>query len=697
MPRRFHCANAQSNMTPQQDNRAAQRLLPLQPPVVLYPPRALVGLTLLLLATWVVFWPALSGSILWDDDANITRPPLQSLNGLYRIWFDPSASSHAQYYPLVHTAFWLEHKVWGDSMLGYHLITLIWHSLCVVLVFLIVDKLKIPGALLAAAIFALHPVMVESVAWVTEQKNTLSAVFYLAAMLSYFVFDQSRQRKVYLGTFGLYALALLSKTAIVTLPASLLVIFWWRRGTLSWRRDVVPLIPFFVLGFGLSLMTMYVEWKLIGAEGSEFELSFIQRFLLSGRTVWFYLGKLFWPARLSLMYPRWVIDPSQLWQWIFSATAIATTIILWLFRRWTRAPLAAWLFFCFTLFPVMGFLNVYLFKYTFVSDHFQYVASLGIIVLVAGSTATASARYSRFQNVGVASCILLLGTLAAFSWRQTGVYRDALIHYQSILAINPDSWMAHTNLALALFRNGDRKEAFDHMQCALRIKPGSAEIHNNLATLYIQTGRAQESAHETASALAINPDFPPAYNNLGVALMRLNRFTEAIEPLKRAITLAPDYANAHANLGAALAHTGNNSEAIDQLARAIELDPTQVDALNDLGLLLISAGQIEEAKLLFVEAIRLQPNRADIHNNLASALKDSGSIGSAIEHYQTAIHLEPDYVEGYFNLSQALAAAGRRDEAINAARRAIILASAARNESAAKRMNDWLTSYRAKP
>ncbi len=341
---------------------------------------------LVLLLTLVVYWPALNGSLLWDDDAHLTRAKLQSIDGLRRIWFQMGATQ--QYYPLLHSAFWLEHRLWGDSVLGYHLINVVWHMLAVTLVYAILTRLKICGALLAAAIFAVHPVMVESVAWITEQKNTLSAVFYLSSMLVYLKFDQSRRPTNYCLAVVLFVLGLLTKTVTATLPAALLVIFWWQRGKLSWRRDVLPLLPFFAVGAVAGLLTAWVERTQIGATGSDFELSFLARCALAGRVIWFYLGKLFWPANLIFIYPRWTIDPTQAWQWIFSAAALALTIALFILHKRWRAPLAGWLLFCGTLFPVLGFLNVYPFVFSFVADHFQYLASLGIIVLIASAIAS---------------------------------------------------------------------------------------------------------------------------------------------------------------------------------------------------------------------------------------------------------------------------------------------------------------------
>jgi hypothetical protein len=245
---------------------------------------------LLFAAVLIAYLPALNGGLLWDDGAHVTRPELQSFQGLWRIWSDLWATQ--QYYPVLHTAFWIEHRLWGDSVLGYHLANLALHAAAALLLLMILRRLAIPGAWLAALIFALHPVCVESVAWITEQKNTLSAVFYLASALVYLEFDETRRRSSYLLALGLFVLALLSKTVTATLPAAMLVVLWWRRGRLSWKHDALPLAPWFALGTVAGLFTAWVESEVIGAKGADFALTLIGRCLVAGRVIWFYLSKI---------------------------------------------------------------------------------------------------------------------------------------------------------------------------------------------------------------------------------------------------------------------------------------------------------------------------------------------------------------------------------------------------------------------
>ena len=335
-------------------------------------------------AVCLAYQPVWHGGLLWDDyPGHVTAPDLRSWDGLSRIWFEGGATQ--QYYPLLHSAFWLQHKLWGDATLGYHLVNILLHATAALLVALVLRRLHVPGAYLAAAIFALHPVHVESVAWITEQKNTLSGVFYLAAMLVYLRFDQTRKKSIYGCALGLFLLALLSKTVSATLPGALLVILWWQRGRLSWRKDVLPLLPFFVLGVLGGLLTAWVERTVIRAEGAAFEFTIVERFLIAGRAICFYLGKLFWPVNLTFIYPRWQVSQAIAWQYLFPAGALLLAAALWPVRRRWRAPLAALLFFIGTLFPALGFLNVFPFRYSLVADHFQYLASLGVITLVAAA------------------------------------------------------------------------------------------------------------------------------------------------------------------------------------------------------------------------------------------------------------------------------------------------------------------------
>lgn len=652
----------------------------------------ILGLTAILLTTFVVYFPTLNGAQLWDDDANITRPELQSVGGLYRIWFEPGATQ--QYYPLLHTAFWIEHKLWGNSLRGYHAVNILWHMVSIVLLYAVLRRLGIPGALLAAAIFALHPVMVESVAWVTEQKNTLSTMFYLASALVYIQFDTSRKRSQYLAALALFFLALCSKTAIVTLPAALLVILWWQRGTLLWRRDFLPTVPFFIVAALAGLMTCFVEWNHVGAVGAPFEFNFFERLLLAGRAVWFYLFKLLWPANLIFIYPRWQPDVTQWWQWLFPIAALAMTAALWAIRKRARAPLAAWLFFCGTLLPMLPFLNQYLFMYTFVSDHFQYVAGMGIIALVSSGITLGlkrlpqSARWFR-----LALPLSLLTMLAVLSYRHTKLYAHNVALYTDTLNRNPACWMAHNNLGSELQAKGNQQAGMDHFRAALRINPRSATAHNNLGNLLKDTGKLPEAIESFRVALELEPDNAVILNNLAAALIHANNLDEARSHLERALELKPDYAEAHLNMGLALALSGNLAEAALEFRRASDLNPTDATAESNWGFFLASGGKFAEAADHYEVALKRQPGRVDVRSNLADALRQTGKPSEAIEHYRAALRANPNYLQAHVGLAQAFALVGQPSQAIRAAKHAIERARSANQTPVAEYVENWLKNY----
>lgn len=651
---------------------AVQRRDGAEPPVA--DPRRYVewiSLALVLAAMVVIYWPAMRGSMLFDDEFYLTRPDLQSPGGLYRIWFDPIAT--AQYYPLVHTTFWLEHKLWGDHYLGYHLANVVWHSLAVLLVYMVLVKLKIPGALLAAAIFGLHPVIVESVAWMTEQKNTLSTVFYLCATLVYLEFDNSRRPSHYLIGLILFAAALFTKTATVTLPISLLIIFWWQRGTLSWQRDVWPLVPFFALSIAAGLMTVWIE-RMRGAQGADFALTLVERTLLAGRAIWFYLAKLLRPSNLTFVYPRWTLDPAQWWQWIFPIAALATTVALWKIRDRSRAPLAAWLYFCGTLFPVLGFLNVYYFKYSFVADHFQYLASLGIITLVAAGIAQLLARLKKpTLYVGEAFCVVLLATLAAISLQQSPMYADIATLYKSTIERNPDCWLAHNNLGKVFADAGNQADAMAHYRSAIHIKPDYADAHNNLANACSRIGRLPEALNEFRTAVSLNPGNPTYRSNMASTLAKLGQYPEAIDQCREALRLDPNHFDARLNLGTSLLHAGRLPEAIDEIRAAQLLRPEDPVVCNTLGAILLQLGQNAEAVQQIERALQLRPDYTEAHNNLAQALARSDQIPQAIEQFRQAIALDEKFAPAYIGLGLVLDAQGKLDDAIKQFEKAIQL------------------------
>ncbi len=618
-------------------------------------------------ATLIAYSPALQGGLVWDDVAHVTAPGLRSVQGLWRIWFELGATQ--QYYPLLHSAFWLEHRIWGDAVLGYHLTNVALHAFAAYLVVLIVRRLSLPGAWIAGLVFALHPVCVEAVAWISEQKSALSGVFYLAAALIYLNFDRTRRKPQYFLALGLFVLALLSKTVTATLPAALLVVFWWQRGRLSWRRDVLPLLPWLAVGASAGLFTAWVESapQFIGAHGPQYALTLPQRLLLAGRVPWFYAWKVLWPSNLMFIYPRWSIDAGAWWQYLFPLGTAALAVALVLLARKNRGPLAAFLFFAGTLFPALGFLNVYPFRYSYVADHFQYLAALGIIVPAASGLTVLARRISPGKMGAIALPALLLATLGAATWRQSGAYRDYETLFRETLARNPGSALVHNNLGtLLMLKPGGVPEALAEFEAAVRLQPDSPEYIVNLGLALAQTpGRLPDAIAQYEAALRIDPDFYAAHLNLGLAYAQMPGRGEdaiaanqkAIASSQRALRSKPDSWQAHLNLGIAYAQMpGRQADAIAEYRTALRINPNSALAHFHLGNSFHKLGQLPEAIAEYQASLAIDSGVAEVHYELAYALAQvPGRVPEAIAACQKMLFLDPDNKAGRELMASLLA------------------------------------------
>jgi Flp pilus assembly protein TadD len=573
----------------------------------------------LLAAVLLAYQPAWNGGLLWDDAAHLARADLRGLRGLFRIWFEPGATQ--QYYPLLHSAFWLQHRLWGDAPAGYHLVSLGLHFAAAAMAARALRRLSIPGAYLAAAIFALHPVHVESVAWITEQKNTLSAVFYLGAALAWLRFEERRETRAYALALALFVLALCTKTVTATLPAALLLLHWWRRGKPSWRRDVVPLLPFFALGAAAGLFTVWVERNLVGAQGAAFQRTMLERGLIAGRAAWFYLGKLAWPADLVFIYPRWTVREDAWWQYLFPASALLALAALWALRKRIPGALAGALFFVGTLFPALGFFDLYPFLFSFVADHFQYLASLGIIALAAAGAARLLHRAPPMaRRAGQGLCLAAVAALGLLTWKQSHLYADRETLYRATLQGNPGCWMAWNNLAGALISRGAAAEALPMAQRALELRPDYPEAQNNLALALATMGRPAEAIEHYRKAIELDPGYAEAHNNLGFALAEGGALDEAIVHYREALRSDAGHAGVHYNLAMALVAKGQAPPALAHLRRAVQLQPDFLEARNNLGILLARSGRLDEAIEQFREALEIAPGSPDVRRNLDFAV-----------------------------------------------------------------------------
>jgi len=579
---------------------------------------------LLLLVTVLAYQPAWHAGFIWDDDVYVTNNPLLTApDGLQRIWF--SLDSPSQYFPLTYTVFRIEHALWGFRPAGYHWVNILLHAVNALLVWRLLQRLRVPGAWLAAAIFALHPVQVESVAWVTELKSVLSLFFVLLTLLAWleFIEEQSKPSwRRYFLALTCQALALAAKTTACTLPAALLLILWLKHKPINWRR-LAQMVPFLVMGAGMGVLTMWWERHHQGTQGKLFELGLPERLLVASHAFWFYLGKLIWPVNLTFSYPRWTINPADPFAcgWVVAGAGLGVAICL--LRRFVGRGLeVATLFYTVTLSPLLGFIMLYTFLFTFVADHYQYVACIGPLAL----TAAGISRASGFWGKGTPLlkpmfCGALLLTLGVLTWRQCRMYADAETLWRTTIDRNPACWLARINLGNVLLDQGQTEGAISQFQEAIRFKPDYADAHIDLGVAFLTQGQTDGAISQFREAIRLEPDYAEAHMNLGIALRNQGRTDEAINQYQEAIRLKADYAEAHYNLGVALLNQGQADKAISQFQEAIGLKADYAEAHNNLGAILLNQGQTGEAISQFQEAIRLKADYADAQSNLATALE----------------------------------------------------------------------------
>jgi len=540
--------------------------------------RALPAL-LLLAITVVAYLPVLSAGFIWDDDDYVTQNALlQQPGGLSRIWTEVGATP--QYYPLVFTSFWLENKFWGLDPTGYHLTNVLLHALAAILLWRVLLRLRIPGALLAGALFAAHPIHVESVAWITERKNVLSAVCFLAALLLFLRFRPPGEpspgwRKRPAIDYGLallaFTAALLAKTVAVSLPVVILVIDTWKSRRVR-ASTWLPTLPLFALGALFARITANLERTKVGAEGEAWDLSLVERGLVAGRALWHYLGKLLWPQPLIFIYPRWQIDAHDAVQWLFPLAALAVFVALWVLRkRIGGGPLAAALCYGAMIFPALGFVNVFPMLFSWVADHFLYLASAPLLALLAAGATIGAKRTGK--NAGFVAAAAVVIVLAALTWRQIPMYRDVDTLWRTTIERNPQAWIAYNNLGVAQVAAGRTDEAIENYKQALELHPQFFQATSNLAELYLARGQADLAEPLYEKLVVIAPGNAVGQYQLGLARLRQGRTAEAIDRFERALRLKPGMASAHARLGDVALARGDWNGAISRYGEAVRREP----------------------------------------------------------------------------------------------------------------------------
>ena len=535
-------------------------------------------LILLVILVYTAIWNA---GFIWDDGVVLTANPcILGPLGLKEIW----TTNAADICPLVLTTFWLEHALWGLAPLPYHLVNILMHGACAVLLWRVLRRLQVPGAWLGAALWALHPVMVESVAWITEMKNTESCLFFLLSILFFVKWLRAKELNNR-GPGGSYALSLLfaalamaSKSSTVILPVVLCLCAWWIEGRWHWR-NLPRVVPVFVMSVAASAVSIWTQGlQLAAAPDPQWVRPWPQRLAAAGDAVWFYLCKLLWPNPLMTIYPRWQIDAGQWVSYLALVGVILLFSILWLKLRsggaGSRACFFAFAYFLSALLPVLGLIDTFVFRFSLAFDHFQYLASMGPLALAGAGLVQASdfvlPKKPWLQSALCAGLLLVLGIV---TWQRTLVYQSEELLWTDALAKNPNCWFGNINIGDALLQKEQPGEAIAQFQKALDIYPNYAAGHYNLGVAFFQEGEFDRAIAQFQKALEINPTYAKAHMDLGLALLQKGQLDEAIEQYRMTLTINPKFALAHANFGVALIRKGQLDDAITEFEEALRLNP----------------------------------------------------------------------------------------------------------------------------
>ena len=664
--------------------------------------RALIFAVVLTALTIFAYRPAWHGGFLWDDDDYIIKNELLTASdGWQRIWF--SLDSPSQYFPLTYSTFRIEHALWGLNTTGYHWINLLLHVGNALLIWAVLARLKVPGSWLAAAIFALHPVQVESVAWITERKNVLMGFFFLLTLVAWIVFVDERTRcrwLVYCLALVCYVLALSAKATACTLPAALFLILWLQKRSITMRR-LIQIVPFVVLGIGMGLLTIWWERYHQGTNRGLFTfLGPTERILVASRAVWFYLSKIFWPSNLTFIYPKWNISPTNFIDYIWLLAGLAACVAIYFSRRYFgRSVEVAAAFFVATLTPVLGFIMLFTFRYTFVADHYQYLACIGPIALASAGIVNLSDKFAQYRAVIVSVALLVVAGLGMLTWRQAATYTDIETLWRTTLARNPGCWMAHTNLGLVLLQQGKLDDGIAHYRSALQMQPDSWDAEYNLGTALVRKGQVDEAIQHCERAVAMRPTDPDAQVSLGDALLRKGRIDDAIEHYQKAMMAHSDHFLARYGLCQALLEKGELDGAIQVCRSALELWPLDVDCQTTLAIALEEKGNPAEAMQHYQKALEIAPSSIPTLTNLAWLLATSQD--ASVRNGPKAVELarQADRLTGGANtlvlrtLAAAYAENGEFANAIRTARSAMQLTRMQGEESLTTDLDQQIRLY----
>ena len=605
---------------------------------------ALAFLALCLMVV-ISYLPAmLWGSFVWDDRILTFSQAVPDWSGLWRLWsgdaYSMDDTPEVHYWPLVYTTFWLEHKLWGFAPAGYHIVNVLLHLANTLLVWHLVRRLAVPGAWMVAAVFAVHPLHVESVAWVIERKDVLSGLFYLAAALAWIHFVEQPNPRRYACSLALYVAGLLSKSIVVTLPAALLIWHWWKQGRVT-STDLLRLVPFCVVGLVITVGDLSFSRSV---EPLSLGYSLTERMLIAARALWFYAGKLLWPSELAVIYPLWDIRVGDPLAWGYLIAAVALALALWHFRpQLGRGPLAGALFFAVTLLPVLGFVDYGYMEYAFVADRFQYLAGIGVMAVVIGAAAYGVRRLSDlWQKGALGVAALALVVLGMLTWQQASIWRNKETLWRHVVTLNPQARDAHLSLSKALYRQERYAEALEAARVAVEQRPNYYNTHATLGAILNALGRHEEAETHLRRAITLHLQGWYAHLHLGDALYKQGRYDEALAATRVAVEQRPNYFKPYADLGLVLNALGRFAEAEIHLRRALALNPQAQDAHLHLGDALYKQGRYDEALAATHIALEQDPNYFEAHVNLGAILAARGRYEEAIDVFAQAAALNPD-------------------------------------------------------
>ncbi len=658
----------------------------------------IIACLFLVVATLAVYAKVINYQFInYDDGLYVTDNPMVqgglTLPGLIGAFTSTCAGL---WHPVTMLSHMLDCQLFGLHPGGHHLTSLLFHTANALLLFLWLQRTT--GALgpsfLVAALFALHPLHVESVAWVAERKDVLSTFFWLLTMWAYVWYVESPGFRRYLLILACFILGLMAKPMLVTLPLVLLLLDYWplHRWTSNRSATVSPSkgpsrvspdrktqqgvsikrlawekAPLFALAALFTIVTFFAE-KEVGAVTSLRDLALTSRLANVMVAYVSYLGQMFWPAHLAVLYPL-PMHSLPIWQAPAAGLALAVLTFLAL-RQARRHPYlpVGWLWYLGTLLPVIGLVQV---GVQAMADRYTYVPFIGLFIVVVWGMADLGARWRVPRLLLPVGAGVVLSALMICTWVQVSYWRDSISLYEHTLKVTSSNPLIQSNLGVVLAAQGKMDQAMAHFAEALRLKPDLAKTHNNLGLVLVAQGKMDQAMAQYAEALRLKPDYAEAHNNLGLALAAQGKMDQAVAQYAEALRLKPDLADAHNNLGLALAAQDKMDQAVAQYAEALRLKPDLAKAHNNLGLALAAQGQMDQALAQYAEALRLKPDYAEAHNNLGLALAGQGKMDQAAAQYAEALRLKPDSAETYNNLGVALAQQGKIDEAIARFQKAI--------------------------